>query len=468
MDNQDTIKEKLRGYDNQKFEWKFLGWGSIVALGEYIDAFAIVAFSAALVYVTPLYHIPAILVGLVPAIFGYTWITIALGGGHISDSIGWKTLYKWDPVIVIIGSFLMVLSPYLNYDLVLLMFGYGMVGVGVGLDIPASEALIAELSPRKHRRKMMTLASIWWYIGPMSALLIALFSPVNVVGFERLFIFLIEFAIFTYILRMLLVESPRYLLLRNQVHLFNKEIKRTHGVKEGINTKEDASGMYHKYKWKDLFMPSLVGFTIYIMLMNIFWAVRASTFSIYQPYIAKGIGGVGFRGAGERDMLWFLTSIVGLLLSWLYVDKPGTTFNRKNLFILSGVIVGIGFILFGVIPLTRPVLGLLSVAIIGFFQGFGMWPIIWIWGTERFPTAVRAAGPGFLSETDRYVNYSWTLALPAILIVLGLRNVAFVLASVAIIMAVASVLFAPKKKESESLEDIENLLSTWRGTKRTA
>ncbi|MEM3191679.1 MAG: MFS transporter [Candidatus Micrarchaeia archaeon] len=468
MDNQDSIKEKLRNYDNQKFGWKFLGWGSIAALGEYIDAFAIVAFSVALVYITPLYHIPAILVGLVPAIFGYTWATTALGGGHISDFIGRKTLYKWDLVIVIIGSFLMVLSSYLHYNLVLLMLGYGMLGVGVGLDIPSSEALIAELSPRKHRGKMMTLANIWWYIGPMSALLIALFSPANVVGFERLFIFLIGFAILTYILRMLLIESPRYLLLKNQVDLFNKEIRRTLEIKEGTNTKEDASDMYHKYKWKDLFMPSLVGFTIYIMLMNMLWAIPASTFGIYLPYIAKDIGGVGFKGAVETDMLWFLTSIVGLLLSWLYVDKPGTTFNRKNMFILSGVMVGIGFILFGVIPLSSPVLGLLSVAIIGFFQGFGMWPIIWIWGTERFPTAIRAAGRGFLSGTDRYVNYSWTLALPAILIVLGLRNVAFILASMAIIMAVVSVFFAPKKGESESLEDIENSISIGVDTKRTA
>ncbi len=451
----------MEEYDNMKLSARFLGWGSIAALGEFLDAFAIVAWSVALVYLDPYYKIPTVLAGLVPAIFGYSWATTAFGGGHISDLIGRKRLYMWDLIIFIIGSALMVISSFMNYNIVVLIGGYALVGIGVGLDIPASEALVAEISPRRHRGKMMSLVNIWWYIGPITALLIALVSPTNLVGFQILFTFAIGFAILTMILRLLLIESPRYLALKGEVQKLDKELEEALGVSKK-NVVPAPVEKLRNYKWKDLFMPGLAGFTIFIMFMNVLWAVPASTFGIYLPYIAADIGKTGFVGGVVMDLIWFLTSIAGILVYWIYADKPNKTVNRKNMFIVSSIMVAIGFVMFGIIPLKDGIVGVLGVAIVGFFQGFGMWPIIWLWGTERFPTSIRAAGRGFLSGTDRYVNYSWTFAFPAILLVLGLRYVAYILAIMAIVMAISAVFFAPKGGESQSLEQIESEISSSR------
>jgi hypothetical protein len=284
--------------------------------------------------------------------------------------------------------------------------------------------------------------------------MIALVTPSNLTGFRILFIFPIGFAILTMALRVLLIESPRYLALKGEVKKLNSELDRVLGIPQ--NTVSAQGPSEHTYKWKDLFMPGMVGFTVFIMFMNILWAIPASTFGIYLPYIASDIGKVGFVGAVEMDLLWFLTSIAGILIYWLYADKPGKDINRKSMFIVSSILVAAGFVMFGVIPLKDGAIGVLGIAIVGFFQGFGMWPIIWVWGTERFPTSIRAAGRGFLSGTDRYVNYSWTFALPAILIFLGLKYVAFSLAVMAIIMAISAVFFAPKGGESQSLEEIEH------------
>ena len=256
------------------------------------------------------------------------------------------------------------------------------------------------------------------------------------------------------VLRLLLIESPRYLALKNEVKKLNDELSKV--VEEKKQTRVlSQQDEPRTYKWKDLFMPGLAGFTIFIMFMNMLWAIPASTFGIYLPYIADDIGRVGFIGGVIMDLIWFLTSIAGILVYWLYADKPGKSINRKSMFIVSSILVAVGFVMFGIIPLNDGIIGILGIAIVGFFQGFGMWPIIWVWGTERFPTSIRSAGRGFLSGTDRYVNYSWTLALPAILIAIGLKYVAYILAVMAIIMAVAAVFFAPKGGESESLENIE-------------
>lgn len=452
----------MKEFDNMKLSGKFIGWGSIASLGEFLDAFAIVAWSVALVYLDPYYKIPTVLAGLVPAIFGYAWATTAVGGGHISDLIGRKRLYMWDLIIFIIGSALMVISSFMHYNIYVLIGGYALVGIGVGLDIPASEALVAEISPRRHRGKMMSLVNIWWYIGPITALLIALVSPANLLGFQILFSFAIGFALLTMFLRLLLIESPRYLALKGDVQKLDKELENA----LGITNKNIGAGQAEKlrnYKWKDLFMPGLAGFTIFIMFMNFLWAVPASTFGVYLPYIAADIGKTGFVGGVIMDLIWFLTSIAGILVYWLYADKPNKSFNRRNMFIASSIMVAIGFVMFGIIPLKDGIAGVLGVAIVGFFQGFGMWPIIWVWGTERFPTSIRAAGRGFLSGSDRYVNYSWTLAFPAILVLLGLKDVAYTLAAMAIVMAISAVFFAPKSGESESLEQIESeIISTSR------
>lgn len=452
----------MEDYDNMKLDAKFIGWGSIAALGEFLDAYAIVAWSIVLVYIDPFYRIPTVLAGFVPAIFGYTWATTAFGGGHISDLVGRKKLYLWDLLIYIIGGIFMIVSALIHYNIILLIVGYGLIGIGVGLDIPASEALVAEISPRKHRGKMMSLVNIWWYIGPITVLLIALVSPTNLIGFETIFGFAIGFAILTMLLRVFLIESPRYLALKGEVQQLNKELE----DRLKISAKDivpSQTEKLQKYKWKDLFMPGLAGFTIFIMFMNFLWAIPASTFGIYLPYIAADIGKVGFIGGVIMDLIWFLTSIVGILVYWVYTDKPNKNFNRKNMFILSSIMVALGFVMFGVIPLKDGIIGVLGVSIVGFFQGFGMWPIIWVWGTERFPTSIRAAGRGFLSGSDRYVNYSWTLAFPAILIAIGLKYVAYILALMAIVMAVAAVFFAPKGGESQSLEDIENELNKQKG-----
>ncbi len=441
-------------FDDMKLSPKFVGWGSIAALGEFLDAYAIVAWSIVLVYIDPYYKIPTVLAGFIPAVFGYAWATTAFGGGHVSDLIGRKRLYKWDLVIFIVGALLMIISSFLSYNIFVLIAGYALIGIGVGLDIPSSEAFIAEISPRKHRGKMMSLANIWWYIGPITALMIALVVPNNLIGFRVLFIFPIGFAILTMVLRLLLIESPRYLALKNEVKKLNDELSKV--VEEKKQTRVlSQQDEPRTYKWKDLFMPGLAGFTIFIMFMNMLWAIPASTFGIYLPYIADDIGRVGFIGGVIMDLIWFLTSIAGILVYWLYADKPGKSINRKSMFIVSSILVAVGFVMFGIIPLNDGIIGILGIAIVGFFQGFGMWPIIWVWGTERFPTSIRSAGRGFLSGTDRYVNYSWTLALPAILIAIGLKYVAYILAVMAIIMAVAAVFFAPKGGESESLENIE-------------
>lgn len=436
---------------------KSIGMGSVISFGEFLDAFFIVGFSVELTRLSLAYKIPALWVGLVPAIFGFSWATTALLGSHLADKIGRKTIYTYDLIIMLIGTTIMLSSSYIGYNLPILAVGYAINGVGVGFDIPASEALLAEISPTSHRGKIMSLSNIWWYIGPMVALIIALFSPATIQNFRNVFFFAVIWIVFTLIMRRWIVESPRYLALKAEISKINAVgLNEANGDLEQQKTSKEQYGNIKTYKWKELFSKRFRAFTIYIVFMDIFFALGATIFGIYLPYLAVTLGKKGFVGGVTDDMIWFGLTIIGILVYWSFIDKPAFPLSRRIVFIISSIGVAIGFALFGLSDLKSSSLIIISVGLIGFFQGFGMWPLIWLWGTEVFPTAIRSAGRGVMGSVHKYFSYSWTFVFPVILIATGIRNIAYVVALVSVIMAVSTIWLAPRESAGKSLEDLES------------
>src|SRR5437763_3209670 len=96
----------------------------------------------------------------------------------------------------------------------MLFAGYIIVALAVGADVPTSWSLIAEFAPQRARGKMMGLTNIFWYIGPIVTLLLALaLAPLGLLGIRLVFLQLAIVAAVTWWLRRGIVESPRYLAM---------------------------------------------------------------------------------------------------------------------------------------------------------------------------------------------------------------------------------------------------------------
>ena len=447
-------KEKDEFFSKTPSPWNYsflksLGLTSVISFGEFLDALFIVGFSVELARISLDYKIPTLWIGLVPAFFGFAWAATAFFGGHIADKIGRKAIYTYDLLIMLFGVVIMITSSYVGFNLPMLALGYIIVGVGVGLDIPASEALLLEVSPSKHRGKMMSLSNIWWYIGPMAGLLIALFSPNNIENFRYVFFFSAGFVIFTFIMRHWVKESPMFLALKAE-----------NTKQKSMNTNSQDNlvsvGELKEHKWSDIFNKKYRSFTIYIIFMDIFFAFGATIFGLYLPYLESTLGKKGFVGGVIDDMIWFGLTIIGILVYWAFVDRPGTKLKRKYIFIISSIGVAVGFILFGIGPLSNTVVIITSVGLIGFFQGFGMWPLIWLWGTEVFPTAIRSAGRGVMGGFHKTFSYSWTFVFPAVLLTLGITYIAYTVAIGSFIMAISTIWLAPKESTGKSLVKLDD------------
>jgi inositol transporter-like SP family MFS transporter len=129
---------------------------------------------------------------------------VSLIGGRICDLFGRKKIYQYDLLLYAFGALWIVFAqaPWM------LLFGYFVVGLTVGADVPASWTLITETAPANMRGRLAGLAQVLWYVGAIAPLvlgiaLLDLGEWMPRILFAQLFVV----AIITWALRQGMVES---------------------------------------------------------------------------------------------------------------------------------------------------------------------------------------------------------------------------------------------------------------------
>ena len=147
---------------------------TLAAMANYIDAGSIVAGAVAIPLWATEFRFGSGAVSLLGA-FSSNAISAGLGaliGGRICDLLGRKRIYQWDLLLYAFGALWIVFAQALW----MLLFGYFIVGLAVGADIPASWTLITETAPAKARGRIAGLAQVLWYVGAIVPLLLGIWS----------------------------------------------------------------------------------------------------------------------------------------------------------------------------------------------------------------------------------------------------------------------------------------------------
>ena len=178
----------------------------MAAMANYIDSGSIVAGAVALPIWTKQFGFGSSFVSLLGA-FSSNAISAGLGalvGGRICDLLGRKKIYQWDLLLYAFGV-LWIIFAQASW---MLLFGYFVVGLTVGADVPASWTLITESAPDAARGRVAGLAQVFWYVGTLVPLIlgIALFGLGDTMP-RILFAQLFVVAIVTWALRQRLAES---------------------------------------------------------------------------------------------------------------------------------------------------------------------------------------------------------------------------------------------------------------------
>ncbi|WP_338602553.1 MFS transporter [Sulfolobus tengchongensis] len=435
--------DPLKAIDESKLTSKHYRWTILSALADFLDAGSIVAGGASVSIWTSYFSLSSLLLGLIASLSPNAFAAGigALIAGPLGDKYGRKAIYMYDLIFYAIGA--LIVAASVNYFM--LLIGYIIIGLAVGVDVPTSWSLIAELAPRRNRGRLMAFTNLFWYIGPIIILLLGIgTTPLGVNSFRVLFGFLTVIAIVTWVLRRGIIESPRWGLAKGKEEVVKQALAE---LGQDVNIAE-ASKPQSKAKWSDIF-KYWKGLAFMIPIY-IFWGIPAGTFGFFLPFLIEDLGSKSPIVGDAVQIAWFITAIIGVVGVYMQLsDKV----NRKILYAIGSLICAIGFALPIGLPFKILWVALFNVFLFGFGHGMGLWPQTRVWSVELFPTEIRNTAQGFVWAWMRIALGVWSIFVPSIISAIGYSAIAAVATSFFIMNIILGLLVGPNS-QGKSLEEV--------------
>ena len=407
--NQTTLTTPLPTREGQ-------GGGSLrstiaVSLTNYLDAGAIVAGASGLSLWQNYLGLSEVHLGWLNFISA-NCLGAAIGaiiGGFLADKYGRKFIFTYNLLVYMLGVLLVMFS--VNFPM--LLAGFLVTGISVGVGVPASWTYISESSEVNKRGRNICISQMSWGIGPMFILLFGmLFAPggylfgwvegvahmflgdgasvdaVNVFSSRIVFLTLFIVAFVAWNLQRKLQESAEFTAQKEQ------------GKKAGLMD-----------NIKVLFKNSVAVKTVcFLATIYLTWNLVASVMGFFQPHIYETAGGVSNEQANWMNCIqWAIIVGVTFIVSKL-IDKTA----HKVIYVF-GILVAIAAWLVIVTIGVNGQAGLWLFAILWGVQG-GSSPQIFyaLWGSELFPAKFRAGAQGLMFFIVRGLSAVWGIVFTLI------------------------------------------------------
>jgi inositol transporter-like SP family MFS transporter len=350
----------------------------LAALASYIDAGSIVAGAAGLALWAHRYGLSDHAVGLIGA-FSSNGISAgvgALAGGWLSDRFGRRRVFRWDLLLYVAGGLGVIAAGRLWQ----LVAAYALLGLAVGIDVPASWTLIAETAPAGRLARRGGAAQLLWGLGPVVVLALALaVSGLGLTGVRIVFAHLVVVALVLWALRRRLPESAMW--------------ERA--------PRAPASALARR-RWLAP-LALLAG-------MYGLWNLKAGTSGFFLPYILRTVGA---QSQAESVAVQVCGFLAGILATGLVFMRLADRASPRRLFAAAVALQTGGVLLLALAPLTVGI-SLAYVVLTGFGNGFGPQAFFQVWSAQSFPTPVRATALGLMFAGVRIALGVWSLFVPAI------------------------------------------------------
>jgi len=343
-------------------------------------------------------------------------------------------------------------------DATMLMLYRVLLGIGMGMEFPIGQAMLAEIMPAKQRGRYVALLEGFWPLGFICAGLLAYFL-LPTVGWRGVFFALAIPSVFVLIVRRYVPESPRWLESRGRhadadliMGRIEERVRKAFGGRP---------------------LPEIV----------------PSTTIISADPGKAGFSALWSRGYARRTamvwLLWFF-ALLGYygLTTWLgaLLQQAGYPVTKSVFYTLLISLAGIpGFLTsawlveaWGRKPTC--ILMLLGSAALAFLYGntaanagdqtqlvafglgmqffmFGMWSVLYAYTPELYPTRCRATGGGFASSIGRVGSLIGPYVVGVILPVAGQIGV-FALGATCFVVAALVVVTLGVETKGRVLEDV--------------
>jgi len=373
-----------------------------VSLTNYLDAGAIVAGASGLTLWKDYLGLTEMHLGWLNFISA-NCLGAAVGaiiGGFLADKYGRKFIFTYNMLVYMTGVLLIMLS--VNFPM--LLAGFLVTGISVGVGVPASWTYISESSEVNNRGRNICISQMSWGFGPMCILLLGmLFAPggylfgwvqavANLIGGDALTVEQVN------------VFSSRIVFCSLFVVAFIAWNLQRKLQESAEFTAQKKSGLMDNIKV--LFTNSVAVKTVcFLAVIYLTWNLVASVMGFFQPHIYETAGGVTNEQANWMNCIqWAIIVGVTFIVSKLIDKTP-----HKAIYVF-GLVAAISAWLVIVAIGANGMAGLWAFAILWGIQG-GSSPQIFyaLWGSELFPAKFRAGAQGLMFFIVRGLSAVWGL-----------------------------------------------------------
>jgi len=421
-----------------------------VSLNNYLDAGAIVAGASGITLWQNYLGLSEMHLGWLNAISANA-LGAAIGaiiGGFLADKYGRKFIFTYNLLVYMLGVLLVMCS--VNFPM--LLCGFLITGISVGVGVPASWTYISESSEVHNRGRNICISQMSWGMGPMIILLFGmlfapggyLYAPVESLAYAVLgddaakgavevfssrvvFFTLFVVAFFAWTLQRQLDESQE----------FEKK------------TKAEKRGIVENIKL--LFTNRIaVRTVVFLAVIYLTWNLVASVMGFFQPHIYETAGGLSNEYANLLSCIgWLVVVVITFFLSFVIDRLP------HRLFYVLGLVAALAtwvVIICGV----NGIGSLWAFSILwGVNGGLSVQIFYALWGSELFPAKFRAGAQGLMFFIVRGLSAAWGLVFTYIY---GEQGEGFTLAAwcmvvLLLISLIVGVIGAPNTR-GKSLQQI--------------
>ena len=380
-----------------------------VSLTNYLDAGAIVAGASGLTLWQKYLGLTEVHLGWLNFISA-NCLGAAIGaiiGGFLADKYGRKFIYTYNLLVYMAGVLLVMCS--VNFPM--LLAGFLVTGISVGIGVPASWTYISESSEVNNRGRNICISQMSWGFGPMIILLLGmffapggyLFSWVENIGHAIGGETLSGDALHVYSSRLVFFSLFVVAFIAWNLQRKLEESKEWTDSNQAAKAKGEETGLLHAFKL--LFTNSKIIKTVcYLATIYLTWNLVASVMGFFQPHIYETAGGLSNEYANMLSCVgWAIVVVVTFGVSFIIDKVP-----HKLLYII-GLLAALAtwmVIIAGVNGLGS----LWAFSILwGINSGISVQIFYALWGSELFPAKFRAGAQGLMFFIVRSLSAAWGL-----------------------------------------------------------
>jgi len=379
----------------------------------------------------------------------------AATAGLLADRFGRKPVFQVSMIFWGVGSLMCGLAQDVNS----LMAWRVLLGFGMGMEFPIGLSMVSEIVPAKSRGRYVAILEGFWPLGFIAAGILAYFT-LPLIGWRGIFLALSVPAIFVFIVRRYVPESPRWLEDAGKTReadattsQFEDAVKQAGQLTDLPPVKASApvlresrralfAELWHGVYAKRTFML----WTLWLFALLGYYGLTTWLGALLQQ------AGYGATKSVLYTVYISLAGIPGFIFSAWLLEAWG----RKPTCVLMLLGSAIAAYLYGQSAATQaPLAQLIGAGLCMQFFMFGMWSVLYAYTPELYPTRSRATGAGFASSVGRIGSLAGPYIVGVLLPVAGQGGI-FALGAASFVIAAFTVLLLGVETKGRSLEDVSH------------